>query len=181
MLTDATGRFHNVSFVEGEGRVLGGRFVPQTAPNPDVTAKRWDINKLQIMPRLGIAYRFSDTWVLRMGAGQFYNAQQINSFSILNLHPSYSGSKNLENDRTNPVAAGPLSSNPNPGYSADDTPTMAARATTPWKDPGRKTWTFRSSRTSRSPSGSNSSSGPRPSTPSIPPTSGTPAASALPR
>ncbi|MBI3694627.1 MAG: TonB-dependent receptor [Acidobacteria bacterium] len=121
VVTDAKGRFRNVSFAEGEGRVIGGRFVPQMVPNPDVTAKLWDINKLQIMPRLGIAYRYSDTWVLRMGAGQFYNAQQINNFSILNLHPPYSGSKNLENDRTNPVAAGPLSSNPNPGSSPDDT------------------------------------------------------------
>jgi hypothetical protein len=121
VVTDAKGRFRNVSFVPGEAQVINGRFVPQMVPNPDVTADLYDINKLQIMPRLGIAYRFTNSIVLRMGAGQFYNAQQINNFSILNLHPPYSGSKNLENDRVNPTPAGPLSANPSPGASPDDT------------------------------------------------------------
>jgi hypothetical protein len=121
VITDAKGRFRNISFADGEARVIGGRFVPQLVPNPDVTADLYDINKLQIMPRLGIAYRLHGSIVLRVGAGQFYNAQQINNFSILNLHPPYSGSKNLENSRSNPTPAGPLSRNPNPGSSPDDT------------------------------------------------------------
>ena len=64
----------------------------------------YDINLKQIMPRLGIAYRFSNSTVLRIGGGQFYNAQQMNNFTILNLAPPFSGSAAFDNDRTNPTA-----------------------------------------------------------------------------
>jgi hypothetical protein len=56
------------------------------------------------MPRVGIAYRFLDKMVLRIGAGQYYNANQINNFQILNLKPPLSGSSVLQKDRVNPQA-----------------------------------------------------------------------------
>ena len=39
-----------------------------------------------------------------MGAGNFYNAQQTNNFSILNLNPPFSGSIVFQNDRNQPTA-----------------------------------------------------------------------------
>jgi hypothetical protein len=42
--------------------------------------------------------------VLRVGSGQYYNAQQINNFQIPNLQPPLSGSNVLQNDRVNPQA-----------------------------------------------------------------------------
>ena len=40
-------------------------FAPELLPNPLVSQKLYDINWKQIMPRLGIAYRLSDTMGLR--------------------------------------------------------------------------------------------------------------------
>ena len=39
------------------------------------------------MPRLGIAYRPSEKWVVRIGAGYFDNLMHWNNWSILNLNP----------------------------------------------------------------------------------------------
>ncbi len=54
-----------------------------------------------IMPRLGIAYRASDAWVIRTGFGIYYNVHQLNNYTILNLNPPLSGSSNFSNDATN--------------------------------------------------------------------------------
>jgi hypothetical protein len=43
------------------------------------------------MPRLGIAYRATDDWVLRAGFGIYYNVHQLNNYTILNLNPPKSG------------------------------------------------------------------------------------------
>jgi hypothetical protein len=43
------------------------------------------------MPRVGLAYRVTDKWVIRAGAGMFANAQQLNNYTILNLQPPTSG------------------------------------------------------------------------------------------
>ncbi|MFN3325997.1 MAG: hypothetical protein ACK5AZ_21065 [Bryobacteraceae bacterium] len=56
------------------------------------------------MPRLGIAYRLSNTMVLRTGSGLFFSPQQMNNFNILGLNPPFSGSTVFENNRTNPTA-----------------------------------------------------------------------------
>ncbi len=55
-----------------------GESVRREVPMP---SRFTEISLKQIMPRLGIAYRLTDTLVLRTGAGQFYNAQQINNHS----------------------------------------------------------------------------------------------------
>ncbi len=45
------------------------------------------------MPRVGIAYRPTEKWVIRTGAGWFDNIQHQNTFTILNLMPPKAGSQ----------------------------------------------------------------------------------------
>jgi hypothetical protein len=45
-----------------------------------------------MMPRLGIAYRPTEKWVIRSGAGFFDNIDHMNTWTILNLNPPLSGS-----------------------------------------------------------------------------------------
>ncbi len=99
---DVLGRIRTVSFASGQARTINGQFVPLLIPNPNDSTPLYDINWKQIMPRLGIAYRITDKTVFRLGAGRFYNANQLNNFQILNLQPPLSGSSVIDNDRTNP-------------------------------------------------------------------------------
>ncbi|MCZ2147356.1 MAG: TonB-dependent receptor [Bryobacterales bacterium] len=101
---DAQGKIRTLSFERGIARTINNVFVPMLYPDPNVRDNLYDVNRKQIMPRLGIAYRFTGTTVLRLGAGNFYNAQQTNNFSILNLNPPFSGSVVFQNDRNNPTA-----------------------------------------------------------------------------
>jgi hypothetical protein len=104
VVTEPGGRIRNLSFAEGEGRVIDGRFVPMLVPDPYVKKALYDINTRQFMPRASIAYRISNTTVLRIGAGQYYSPQQTNNFNILGLNPPLSGSTVIENDRNRPTA-----------------------------------------------------------------------------
>jgi len=45
------------------------------------------------MPRIGIAFRPTDKWVIRTGVGWFDNIQHQNTFTILNLMPPKAGSQ----------------------------------------------------------------------------------------
>lgn len=65
--------------------------------------------KTLFMPRIGLAYRFSDQWVMRAGYGMFYNVHQLNNYTILNLNPPLSGSANFSNDASNNVLINPAS------------------------------------------------------------------------
>ncbi|MFN7923673.1 MAG: carboxypeptidase regulatory-like domain-containing protein [Bryobacteraceae bacterium] len=103
-VTDAQGRIRNVSFEKQDIRTINGVVAPTLIPNPGVRQDLYDINWKQVMPRIGIAYRFSNTAVLRIGSGNFYNAQQTNNFSIMSLNPPFSGSFVFQNDRTRPTA-----------------------------------------------------------------------------
>ncbi|MBI3694917.1 MAG: TonB-dependent receptor [Acidobacteria bacterium] len=115
---DVKGRIRTVSFAPDKARIVSGRLVPMLIPNPGDSTPLYDINWKQIMPRLGIAYRITDRTVFRAGGGQFYNANQMNNFQILNLQPPLSGSNVVNNDRTNPTATignpfpGPAGNNP---------------------------------------------------------------------
>ena len=82
---DQKGRIRTVSFEPGKARVINGMFVPELIPNPGGNPNLYDINWKQVMPRVGIAYRFLDKMVLRIGAEQYYNVNQINNLQILNL------------------------------------------------------------------------------------------------
>ncbi len=50
------------------------------------------------MPRIGLAYRLTDDWVIRSAFGIYYNVHQLNNYSILNLNPPLSGSSNFANN-----------------------------------------------------------------------------------
>jgi hypothetical protein len=58
-------------------------------PNTDFDFYRTD--NRYFMPRVGIAYRATDKWVIRTGGGWFVNVQQMNNMTILDLQPPYSG------------------------------------------------------------------------------------------
>ena len=103
-VTDAKGRIRNVSFEQQNIRTINGVVAPTLIPNPGVRQQLYDINWKQFMPRVGIAYRFTNTAVLRIGAGNFFNAQQTNNFSIMSLNPPFSGSFVFQNDRNRPTA-----------------------------------------------------------------------------
>lgn len=45
------------------------------------------------MPRVGFAFRPTDKWVIRAGAGFFDNIQHLNTFTIFNLMPPKAGSQ----------------------------------------------------------------------------------------
>jgi len=57
----------------------------------------YDPQNTILMPRLGLAYRATDNWVFRAGAGIYYNVHQLNNYSILNLNPPKSGTTNFAN------------------------------------------------------------------------------------
>jgi hypothetical protein len=103
-VTDAGGKMRNLSFADGEARTTNGMFVPLLVPDPLVRKVLYDVNYKQFMPRLGLAYRFGETMVLRMGGGLYYSPQQTNNFNILGLNPPFSGSTVFQNDRTSPTA-----------------------------------------------------------------------------
>ncbi|MGI8990420.1 MAG: TonB-dependent receptor domain-containing protein [Bryobacteraceae bacterium] len=101
---DGKGRIRTLSFEPGKAATINGMFVPELIPNPGDGSPLYDINWKQIMPRLGVAYRITDKTVLRIGAGKYYNVNQLNNFQILNLQPPLSGSSVLQNDKVNPLA-----------------------------------------------------------------------------
>ena len=82
----------------GEGyKKADGTIIPQVFPR-SVDAKGAVKLAQQehfrfIMPRIGIAYRPADKWVLRMGAGWFDNIQHQNTYTIFNLMPPKAGSQ----------------------------------------------------------------------------------------
>src|SRR5262249_48153723 len=53
---DVKGRIRTVSFAQGKARTINGAFVPMLIPNPGDSAPLYDLNRKQIMPRLGVAY-----------------------------------------------------------------------------------------------------------------------------
>lgn len=59
--------------------------------------------KDMFMPRLGLAYRLTDAWVVRAGFGIYYNVHQLNNYTILNLNPPLSGSTAFANTISNGV------------------------------------------------------------------------------
>lgn len=61
----------------------------------------YEPQKKMFMPRIGLAYRISDGWVVRTGYGVYYNIHQLNNYTILNLNPPLSGSSNYANNVRN--------------------------------------------------------------------------------
>ena len=69
------------------------------------SVKLWKQRYRFLMPRAGIAYRPSQKWVLRVGAGYFDNLMHMNNFTILSLMPPKSGTNtfNSVTDRAGTV------------------------------------------------------------------------------
>jgi hypothetical protein len=53
----------------------------------------WSFNERLLMPRIGLAWRPVNKWVLRAGSGWYASTPHFNNFTILNLMPPYSGSR----------------------------------------------------------------------------------------
>ena len=87
-----------------------GQLIPTFGPaflDERAAVKLWKQDVRFFMPRLGIAYRPADKWVIRTGAGWFDNLMHQNSFTILNLNPpksvSFQFNSVVNNAQTIPV------------------------------------------------------------------------------
>jgi hypothetical protein len=56
-------------------------------------------------PRLGFAYRLGKNWVLRGGYGVYYNANQMNSYTIGGSNPPFSNRTTYNSPPTNPTVS----------------------------------------------------------------------------
>jgi hypothetical protein len=83
--TDIDGLWRSLSFTT----LTDG--LPTLIPAIDTPFEFYDAPKNIFMPRIGLAYRWSDDWVARAGFGIYYNVHQLNNFTILNLNPPKSG------------------------------------------------------------------------------------------
>ncbi len=104
---DAQGPWRTIDF-PGEGEAVGrgggfltedGAVIPTMFPefvDERGAVKLWDQDVRFFMPRVGIAYRPSEKWVVRMGAGYFDNIMHQNNFTILALQPPKSGSQRFD-------------------------------------------------------------------------------------
>jgi hypothetical protein len=72
-------------------RATDGRMLPTMVPEPNQDFDFYRTDNRYFMPRVGIAYRATDKWVIRTGGGWFVNVQQMNNMTILDLQPPYSG------------------------------------------------------------------------------------------
>lgn len=97
--TDVQGLWRSAEFLPG-----GLTFVPGKIRT---TYQFYKPQKDMFMPRIGAAYRISDSWVTRLGFGIFYNVHQLNNYTILNLNPPLSGSTNFSNDASNQALINP--------------------------------------------------------------------------
>ena len=97
---DSKGLWRTLNF-PGEGRGVEhrnpatGQLIPTMGPesvDSRGAVKLWQQDIRFFMPRLGIAFRPTDKWVIRTGAGWFSNLMHWNAFTILNLNPPKSGS-----------------------------------------------------------------------------------------
>ncbi|MDA1314631.1 MAG: carboxypeptidase-like regulatory domain-containing protein [Acidobacteria bacterium] len=74
-----------------------GKLIPVLFPTivnvPGSGPKLWEQETWRFfMPRVGIAYRPTEKWVIRTGGGWFDNIDIMNTWTILNLNPPLSGS-----------------------------------------------------------------------------------------
>jgi hypothetical protein len=72
-------------------RAPDGRMLPTMVPAPNEDFTFYESDNRYFMPRVGVAYRVTDKWVVRSGGGWFVNVQQMNNMTILDLQPPYSG------------------------------------------------------------------------------------------
>lgn len=73
--------------------------IPTLQPIPrsdEAKRKLWKQHWGFIQPRLGIAYRPTSKWVVRLGAGQYTSPQHFVQISTANLHPPLSGNQQFD-------------------------------------------------------------------------------------
>ena len=96
--TDITGLWRSAIWKNGLSQP------PQFVPEQIRTVYQfYDPSKKQFQPRIGVAYRVTDNWVVRSGFGIYYNVHQLNNYTILNLNPPLSGSSAFANTIRNGV------------------------------------------------------------------------------
>ena len=69
---------------------------PEAVNDPAGKVNLWKQQGVFYQPRVGIAFRPAEGWVIRTGAGYFSNIDHMNTWTILNLNPPLSGSNNFE-------------------------------------------------------------------------------------
>ncbi len=70
-----------------------GRRLPTFSPAPyTANYSMYQKENRFFMPRIGLAYRVTDRWVIRAAGGWFANAQHLNNYTILAFAPPRSGS-----------------------------------------------------------------------------------------
>ena len=90
---DIDGLWRSLSFTQ----LTSG--LPTLVPEIGTEFEFYKAQKSLFMPRIGLAYRPTDDWVLRSGFGIYYNVHQLNNYTILNLNPPKSGTSNFTNSR----------------------------------------------------------------------------------
>src|SRR5260370_10398534 len=69
-----------------------GRLLPTLVPAPFTqNYPLTSSDNRYFMPRAGLAYRVTDKWIVRTGAGWFVNAQQLGNLAILARQPPNGG------------------------------------------------------------------------------------------
>jgi hypothetical protein len=91
---DIKGLWRSLSFTQ----LTNG--LPTVVPNIGTEFEFYEAQKTLFMPRLGLAYRPTENWVVRAGFGIYYNVHQLNNYTILNLNPPKSGTSNFNNSST---------------------------------------------------------------------------------
>ncbi|HZT30514.1 MAG TPA: carboxypeptidase regulatory-like domain-containing protein [Bryobacteraceae bacterium] len=76
---------------------------PSLIPNIRTPYSFYSPDSKDFAPRVGLAYRLGEKTVIRTGAGIYYNVQQLNNYTILNLNPPLSGSTPFTNTASNGV------------------------------------------------------------------------------
>ncbi|MEX2261243.1 MAG: carboxypeptidase-like regulatory domain-containing protein [Bryobacteraceae bacterium] len=87
-----------------------GTVIPIISPpqvGSDGAVKLFNQDVRFFMPRLGIAYRPAQKWVLRMGGGWYDNINHLNTFTIFNLMPPKAGNE-IYNTQTVPARSIPV-------------------------------------------------------------------------
>jgi Carboxypeptidase regulatory-like domain/TonB dependent receptor len=99
---DIDGLWRSLSFTQ----LTNG--LPTLVPNIGTEFEFYEGQKTLFMPRIGVAYRPTDDWVVRSGFGIYYNVHQLNNYTILNLNPPKSGTSTF----TNTASGGKITNNP---------------------------------------------------------------------
>jgi hypothetical protein len=76
-----------------------GQQIPTLQPIPrteEAMGKLWKQSWGFLQPRLGIAFRPTAKWVVRVGAGQYTSPQHFVQISTANLHPPLSGNQQFD-------------------------------------------------------------------------------------